>query len=51
MTYQVVCKTIATTIDLFIGVALMMHTADGDKKRMVGAYITFVMLNLLGIWV
>ena len=45
--YQIVLRTIATTIDLLIASIILLK---GDNRNMKAAYSAFCLLNLAGIW-
>ena len=45
--YQIILKTIATTIDLLIAVTIIVK---GGCKETKAAYTVFCFLNLVGIW-
>jgi len=48
-TAQIIVKTVATTINLLIGLALTM-TKETTPKMFKG-YMAFMLINLVGVWI
>ena len=46
---KIMIKTVATTVDLLIGIALIVSDKQNNYK-MRTAYLLFCLVNLAGIW-
>lgn len=45
--YEIVLKTVASTVDLLIALIVILKS---DNQRMKAAYSVFCLLNFAGIW-
>ena len=45
--YQIILKTIATTLDVIVAITIILK---GESKEMKTAYSVFCLINLAGIW-
>lgn len=48
-TLQIIIKTVVTTINLFIGLALVK--GQDVKPQVFKTYMVFMLINLMGVWI